>query len=263
MPSSEKNMDVIITNNSNHVHEEMVYDDIIAKFASSNQANESKNIGLNGKGGSGTTKAKVKMGFTELMRAPSPSVCSRRISSSSTDLRQDTKPQKEEEDANKNLCAGFGDKNQVSSPAWKQRYPSSIPQGTIVEGASSGEFSITPTSNLSPSRETLTLAQMYHSSRRSRHSPQRSGNNSFIISPKAIPPLPLTSSSSFDSQEIWQEMETAISNTDKEEWSFDIASCSSNSVGSMECEELVSHEAVLASKLFDEREPKRRRTSMK
>ena len=73
---------------------------------------------------------------------------------------------------------------------------------------------ITPTSLRS-----ITLAGLYHSSRRSRHiSPQRTGAVSG--GSNIITPLPLVSGA--DGHE-WKEMENAISCTAKEEWSFNIS----------------------------------------
>ena len=69
----------------------------------------------------------------------------------------------------------------------------------------------------------MTLSQLYHSSRRSRHdSPQHKITVSDVVSISSIEPLPLFEYSSAykDQEKIWKEMEAAISNTNKDEWSF-------------------------------------------
>ena len=67
----------------------------------------------------------------------------------------------------------------------------------------------------------MILAQLYHSSRRSRHdSPQH--KTSDVISISSINPLPplFELSACNDQEKIWKEMEIAISNTNADEWSF-------------------------------------------
>lgn len=67
----------------------------------------------------------------------------------------------------------------------------------------------------------MILAQLYHSSRRSRHdSPQQ--KTSDVISISSINPLPplFELSACNDQEKIWKEMEIAISNTNADEWSF-------------------------------------------
>ena len=71
----------------------------------------------------------------------------------------------------------------------------------------------------------MILAQLYHSSRRSRHdSPQH--KTSDVISISSINPLPPLFEFEFelsacnDQEKIWKEMEIAISNTNADEWSF-------------------------------------------
>ena len=69
----------------------------------------------------------------------------------------------------------------------------------------------------------MTLSQLYHSSRRSRHdSPQHKITVSDVVSISSIEPLPLFEYSSAykDQEKIWKEMEAAISNTNADEWSF-------------------------------------------
>ena len=67
----------------------------------------------------------------------------------------------------------------------------------------------------------ITLAQLYHSSRRSRHhSPQHKTTDIGSVS-SSIGPLPLFELSACNDQEkIWKEMEVAISNTNADEWCF-------------------------------------------
>ena len=77
----------------------------------------------------------------------------------------------------------------------------------------------------------MTLAQLYHSSRRSRHDSPQHSKTTDIGSVSSIDPLPLFSYSRAcncnDQEKIWKEMETAISNTNADEWSF----CSKSAVG--------------------------------
>jgi len=97
----------------------------------------------------------------------------------------------------------------ASSPTHRQR--------------NSEETIITPTSVRS-----ITLAQLYHQSRRSRHTDsdhthRRSSNDSISMSSSRIlPPPPLVSGSSQEQEKIWMETATAISATSNEEWSFAI-----------------------------------------
>ena len=67
----------------------------------------------------------------------------------------------------------------------------------------------------------IALAQLYHSSRRSRHDSQQNKNKTSDHSLFHIDPLPLFELSACNDQEkIWKEMEVAISNTNADEWSF-------------------------------------------
>ena len=127
---------------------------------------------------------------------------------------------------------------------------------------------MTPTSVRS-----IQLAQLYHSSRRSRHACQSlSGNSSTMFSPIAPPPLAFPSSTpdptlvpvfittNANEEKIWKEMESAISNTAKEEWSFKPKmsnSMSSNSLSSMEMmmdidDDMMCMEHVEVGEVFDE-----------
>jgi len=152
-------------------------------------------------------------------------------------------------------CDGVCGNNVVSRA--RQDYLSPTPQN------STGKIS-TPTSSLL--QDTITLAQLYHSSRRSRHSHSPHGrlSKSVTISPKILPP-PLISSKSVD--------DTMMNSSRNEAWPFNIASsignsCSSfNSISSIESEDfMATHEFVTASELFGEEDSienkqKRRRTS--
>ena len=174
-----------------------------------------------------------------------------------------TEPQKEHDDTNSKY------NNMVASRAWEHHNLSSTPQKSIaswqghtlsptpqepIHDTKTTKIDPTPTSY--PSHDTLTLAHLYQSSRRSRHiSPQdhRSGQYLVdIISPKMIPPPPLISSSFLESERIGygNEIMNADNNTARDKaWSFNIAtpicnSCSSNSVSSMGSEGLImTHEA--------------------
>ena len=127
---------------------------------------------------------------------------------------------------------------------------------------------MTPTSVRS-----IQLAQLYHSSRRSRHACQSSssGNSSTMFSTMPIAPPPLAFPSSTpdptlvpvfittnaNEEKIWKEMESAISNTAKEEWSFNIMSnsMSSNSLSSMEMmvdDDMTCMEDVEVGEVFDD-----------
>lgn len=191
-------------------------------------------------------------GIMESMKAPGPH--SRQFSTCSTE------PQEEHDDENSR-------NNMVASRAWQDR-PSHTPRESADDTMKSGENN-TPTSYLS--RDTLALAQLYQSSRRSRHSPHSMSGNLVIIPPKMVPPSSLTFSVSLDSQQIRHEMNANINNTHEEAWSFNIASsicnsCSSNSVSSMESEEFMTREVVTVKELFGEennaeREPKRRKVT--
>mmetsp|Transcript_9384 Transcript_9384/g.16326 ORF Transcript_9384/g.16326 Transcript_9384/m.16326 type:complete len:238 (+) Transcript_9384:260-973(+) len=128
--------------------------------------------------------------------------------------------------------------------------------------AKGGEISA-PSSYLS--RDTLTLAQLYHSSRRSRHSPQNQNKkwHSSKVTPKVVPDLPFTFSSSFGSQQICQKIDNndSVKKCQEEQWPFKIAtpiydSCSSisvSSVGSLEETEWLDEDDSV------ERNPKRRK----
>ena len=197
----------------------------------------------------GTSKLKEKNeGIVESRKAPGS--FSRQIST------RHTEAQKKHDDANRNNIVISKDSLGNLSPT---------PRGSIVD-AKNGKIN-TPTSYLS--RDTLTLAQLYQSSRRSRHSPHNKPGNSVIIPPKMVPPPSLSFSVSLDSQQIHHEMNANINNTHEETWSFNNASpicnsCSSNSDSSMESEDFMTREVVTASELFDEednteREHKRRK----
>ena len=180
-----------------------------------------------------------------------PCLGSRQISSCSTDLLRCIKSR--------------------TSPVYSHGYLSPVtPQEPVGATAS---IIKTPTSSIS--HDTRTLAQLYQSSRRSRQSPQKSGNNSTaVLSTREVPPPPFTLSVlTFDSQLQISDTANDTTNADEEEWSFQIASpicnsCSSNSLSSMENEEIVA----ITSKSFDreeegedggdvEREAKRRKTT--
>ena len=148
------------------------------------------------------------------------------------------------------------DKRVITSPAYSHGYLSPI---TPQEQAGSAPSTIkTPTSSIS--HDTRTLAQLYQSSRRSRQSPPKSGNNSAtaVLPTREVPPPPFTLSVlTFDSQ--LQISDTANATTvnadDDDDWSFHVASpmcnsCSSNSLSSMENEEIVA----ITSKSFGEEE---------
>jgi len=122
----------------------------------------------------------------------------------------------------------------ASSPRPRTSSPRTTAQAQSIQGQeetlNSSEYT-TPTPM--PIRS-MTLAQLYHSSRRSRHdndSPQHSKTTD-IGSVSSIDPLSLFSYSRAcncnDQEKIWKEMETAISNTNADEWSF----CSKSAVGS-------------------------------
>jgi len=124
----------------------------------------------------------------------------------------------------------------ASSPTYRQR--------------NSEETLITPTSVRS-----ITLAQLYQQSRRSRHTDsdhthRRSSNDSISMSSSILPPPPLVSgNSSLEQEKIWMQTATAISATNQEEWSFaptlktstisqeSHTFCSSNSLASIEMDE--------------------------
>ena len=101
----------------------------------------------------------------------------------------------------------------------RPRTPSPSPRTTVQsiqeETLSTSDYT-TPTPICS-----MILAQLYHSSRRSRHdSPQH--KTSDVISISSIDPLPplFELSACNDQEKIWKEMEIAISNTNADEWSF-------------------------------------------
>jgi len=139
--------------------------------------------------------------------------CTRQVSSDNVgisarrSLQNADGMQKKEEntscDQQQQLSEAHQGYNMASSPTQQQR--------------SNGDTIITPTSVRS-----ITLAQLYHQSRRSRHSDhthRRSSNDS--MSSSILPPPPLVSGSSSQEQEkIWMETATAISATNNEEWSF-------------------------------------------
>ena len=140
-----------------------------------------------------------------------------------------------------------------TSPVYSHGYLSPV---TPQEPAGAAASIIkTPTSSIS--HDTRTLAQLYQSSRRSRQSPQKSGNNSTaVLSTREVPPPPFTLSVlTFDSQLQIADTANDTTNADEDDWSFHIASpmcnsCSSNSLSSMENEEIVA----ITSKSFGEEE---------
>mmetsp|Transcript_14582 Transcript_14582/g.22100 ORF Transcript_14582/g.22100 Transcript_14582/m.22100 type:complete len:230 (+) Transcript_14582:64-753(+) len=152
--------------------------------------------------------------------------------------------------------------NNVVSGA-RQGYLSPTPKNSANNMTKSGKIS-TPTSSLS--QDTVTLAQLYHSSRRSRHSHSPHGglSKSVTISPQILPP-PLISSKSMD--------DAMMTSPHNEAWPFNIASSigkscpSSNSISSIESEDfMATHEFVTASEFFGEEdnienEQKRRKIS--
>lgn len=120
----------------------------------------------------------------------------------------------------------------ASSPRPRTPSPRTTAQAQSIQGQeetlNSSEYT-TPTPM--PIRS-MTLAQLYHSSRRSRHDSPQHSKTTDIGSVSSIDPLPLFSYSRAcncnDQEKIWKEMETAISNTNADEWSF----CSKSAVGS-------------------------------
>eukprot|EP00579_Thalassiosira_antarctica_P019342 CAMPEP_0201972648 /NCGR_PEP_ID=MMETSP0904-20121228/42544_1 /ASSEMBLY_ACC=CAM_ASM_000553 /TAXON_ID=420261 /ORGANISM="Thalassiosira antarctica, Strain CCMP982" /LENGTH=155 /DNA_ID=CAMNT_0048522557 /DNA_START=297 /DNA_END=764 /DNA_ORIENTATION=- len=146
----------------------------------------------------------------------------------------------------------------ASRACWQGHLHLSPTPQESIDDTKSTKIDTTPTSY--PSHDTLTLAQLYQSSRRSRHiSPQDNSprrNLVDIISPKimVLPPPPLISSSSLESQQIqigYERKNVDVDNntTRDKAWSFNIAtpicnSCSSNSVSSMGSEGIImTHEA--------------------
>ncbi|KAL3783809.1 hypothetical protein ACHAW5_003205 [Stephanodiscus triporus] len=137
-----------------------------------------------------------------------------------------------------------------NSCSW-QEYPSKLTQsnGDAIEDAAGGTIA-TPVANTS--HDIRALAQLYHSSRRSRN-PVSPGNAAHQPSLRSL----TCPSSSSGSQQIWNEMQDANSSTEIDEWAFTIASpiCksySTNSLSSMESERAVSSGSVTAGELFDE-----------
>jgi len=109
----------------------------------------------------------------------------------------------------------------IASPSPRPRTPSPRTTAQSIQGQeetlNSSEYT-TPTPV--PIRS-ITLAQLYHSSRRSRHDSPQHKITTDIGSVSSIDPLPLFELSACQDQEkIWKEMETAISNTNADEWSF-------------------------------------------
>ncbi len=139
-----------------------------------------------------------------------------------------------------------------ASHAWQfySKMPSS-PSGDAIEDAAGGTIA-TPVAN--PSHDIRALAELYHSSRRSRNSVFASQNSECMPSLRS---LISSSSSSSGSQQIWNEMRDAIRSTEIDEWAFTVTSpiCksySTNSLSSMESDGAKEIEAVTAGELFDE-----------
>jgi len=109
-------------------------------------------------------------------------------------------------------------------------------------------------------QDTLALALLYQTSRRSRHSPHDVSGDSVTIPPKTVP-SPLLIPSAFLGQQICHDANTGAR---EGAWSFNIAppiveSCSSSSVSSTTFKELTTHEAVTANELWGEDNPPKRR----
>jgi hypothetical protein len=138
-----------------------------------------------------------------------------------------------------------------ASNAWQcySTMPSS-PSGDAIEDAAGGTIA-TPVAN--PSHDIRALAELYHSSRRSRNSVFASQDSECMPSLRSL----VSSSSSSGSQQIWNEMRDAIRSTEIDEWAFTVTSpiCksfSTNSLSSMESDGAKEIEAVTAGELFDE-----------
>lgn len=164
----------------------------------------------------------------------------------------------DEHGEDKNNLLGI-DEHQVPAPS---RYGWTSPTRQVpTDDASSGK-SCTP-SPTSISHNTLVLAQLYHASRRSRHSPcNRSGTLCDVTPSKPIPPLPLTYSSSEGSHQTSIEMDDTNENPQVETRRVHFASTNSAERGDAR----PGSKAISASELFGEaimeRESKRMKTSM-
>ena len=126
----------------------------------------------------------------------------------------------------------------------------SSPSGDAIEDAAGGTIA-TPVAN--PSHDIRALAELYHSSRRSRNSVIASQNSALVLSSRSL----ISSSSSLGSQQIWIEMRDAIRSTEIDEWAFNVTppickSYSTNSLSSMDSDGAKETEAVTAGELFDE-----------
>ena len=141
------------------------------------------------------------------------------------------------------------DQQQQQLPDAHQGYMASSP---TYRQRNSGETIITPTSVRS-----ITLAQLYHQSRRTRHTDsdhthRRSSNDSISMSSSILPPPPLVSGSSQEQEKIWSEMQTAISATNNEEWTFGTAPPFKSSTISQESHTYYGSSNSLASIEMDE-----------
>lgn len=99
---------------------------------------------------------------------------------------------------------------------------------------------VSPGSQLS--HDTSVLAQLYQSSRRSRHLP---GGNAIIISSAAIPPPPLTISLSLISQQHPKESNTIYDSSDEVEWACSVSSPRRSSFSSMSVSSMESSEDMM------------------
>jgi len=156
-----------------------------------------------------------------------PSMSTSTITGSSTSIPTNTNPQREEDGTSRFfywLAEARATSGRPARLAERLSMTHSS-QGPVGEGANEKSSCITHLSNLS-TRETLTLVRLYHSSPRSRHgSPSQK---------KLLKAIPASSLDDISQHDAWRlEMENVITNVDTNGWSFDIASCSSTSVGSM------------------------------
>ncbi|KAL3826945.1 hypothetical protein ACHAXA_006025 [Cyclostephanos tholiformis] len=131
-------------------------------------------------------------------------------------------------------------------------YPSSPLQdsGVFIKDAAD-ESIVTPIAN--PSHDVRALAQLYHSSRRSR--------NSVFVSPNSdhqqLSMSLISSSSSSENQKIWDKMQDAIDSIEIDDWAFPLRppfckSSSTNSLSSIESKDAMALESATAGELFDE-----------
>lgn len=140
-----------------------------------------------------------------------------------------------------------------------------VNQTTPAASPTPFEKMASPTSDPGPSRDTTILAQLYHSSRRSRHGSTHAPTKFVAIQVESVPPPPLVFTVS-EGHKTADAMKSVKPSTDDDEWSFNIApicnSSSSNSLISMASEE----GAVTSSDTFDEeefeRETKRRKIAL-